>query len=309
MKIKNKRAFTLVELLTVISIITIIIGLLVPGLNKVRKIAKDTKQKAQFHSLEVGLEVFKTEDGEYPDSGTLGNTGFKVCGANLLAEALIGLDLQGYDPVYNLKQLYPPISSPFNATNLKSDESMERRKEPYLNLENMGAFNIGQIYSDTGDLYKGNINLDGTLVNTTDIPAPVITDIYNAKKITLLINPGGTNPVGKSVNAGTPVLYFKVDIASKEFDYTDSSFNPDTAMYNYRDNEAIIDLGQVKDQIKEHKVKEDDTAGKGIPFYEAITNPSVSTVLRPNRADSFILWSAGYDGVYGTDDDIFNFGN
>jgi hypothetical protein len=49
-------------------------------------------------------------------------------------------------------------------------------------------------------------------------------------------------------------------------------------------------------------------------FYDAITNKQVritSTTLgmqrRPYKADTYILISAGFDGEYGTRDDITNF--
>ena len=32
-----------------------------------------------------------------------------------------------------------------------------------------------------------------------------------------------------------------------------------------------------------------------------------NTISRPNRSDSYILISAGFDGLYGTADDICNF--
>jgi hypothetical protein len=47
-------------------------------------------------------------------------------------------------------------------------------------------------------------------------------------------------------------------------------------------------------------------------FYnESIMDPKVSTIRRawPYRPDSYILISAGADGLYGTNDDICNFGN
>ena len=41
-------------------------------------------------------------------------------------------------------------------------------------------------------------------------------------------------------------------------------------------------------------------------FYETITNPKVN-YDKPFNAATFILISAGYDGIYGTADDITNF--
>ena len=38
-----------------------------------------------------------------------------------------------------------------------------------------------------------------------------------------------------------------------------------------------------------------------------IVNPDISSVNRPYKADTYILVSAGKDGLYGTSDDIFNF--
>ena len=43
-------------------------------------------------------------------------------------------------------------------------------------------------------------------------------------------------------------------------------------------------------------------------FYKATKNEKITILSgRPYRSDSYILLSAGYDGEYGTDDDIYNF--
>ena len=45
----------------------------------------------------------------------------------------------------------------------------------------------------------------------------------------------------------------------------------------------------------------------GVRFYLNTKNEKVTTASRPYRADTFILISAGYDGEYGTPDDICNY--
>ncbi len=42
-------------------------------------------------------------------------------------------------------------------------------------------------------------------------------------------------------------------------------------------------------------------------FYKAITNDKVTATPRPHNEDGYILMSAGWDGLYGTKDDVFNF--
>jgi hypothetical protein len=44
-------------------------------------------------------------------------------------------------------------------------------------------------------------------------------------------------------------------------------------------------------------------------FYDLIRNTKVPGGDKPYRQDSYILLSAGFDGEYGTSDDVFNFGD
>ena len=54
----QKRAFTIIELLTVMSIIVVLIGMLVPALNQVRKFSMRVQQAAQLKAISAGLEMF-----------------------------------------------------------------------------------------------------------------------------------------------------------------------------------------------------------------------------------------------------------
>ena len=70
MKVSNRGSkrfltgFTIVELLTVLAIIAMLVGLLVPALNLVRNIAKETKQKAQLTTIGLALTAFKNDEGD-----------------------------------------------------------------------------------------------------------------------------------------------------------------------------------------------------------------------------------------------------
>jgi hypothetical protein len=42
-------------------------------------------------------------------------------------------------------------------------------------------------------------------------------------------------------------------------------------------------------------------------FYRAITNTRITSTPKPHNEDGYILIAAGWDGLYGTRDDVFNF--
>ena len=122
----RRAAFSLVELLTVIFIITLLIGILVPSINGARNAAKKATTGKALASIRVGLEMFKSDNeadfrltNGYPPSFAhppihkdydfrphLGQFPFRpsesqtdqpvVYGAHWLPAMLIGVDSQGY---------------------------------------------------------------------------------------------------------------------------------------------------------------------------------------------------------------------
>ena len=81
--------FSLIELLVVISIITLLLGFLATGIQAFKKRANDLRQKSHFHGMEVGLELFYKDYDDYPDSEVLFDpsrgSGTYVSGAQHLA--------------------------------------------------------------------------------------------------------------------------------------------------------------------------------------------------------------------------------
>jgi len=286
----RKAAFTIVELLTVMSIIVILIGLLVPALNKVKQYAYDVKQQAQFHSIDAAIELFNSEFDDYPPSDALDPDGTPYCGAMKLCEAMMGRDLMGFHPDSTFRasglsslgtQLYPPSSSPLY------QNSLSARKGPYLPLENANAYQLRDLYEDLGPFGTGE--------------SFVLCDVF--RRVT-------HRQSGQRV--GMPILYYKADTARTLHD-VDNPDNPQN-IYDYTDNQSLVMLGKPFDPPPSgtpHRLAVETGHPQGYRFYMNITNDKMlattTAAVRPYREDTYILISAGYDGEYGTPDDICNF--
>lgn len=66
MKYLNRKAFTLIELLTVIAIIGILAAIIIPTVGAVRTSANKAKTKVQFSQWASGIGLFKQDYGYYP---------------------------------------------------------------------------------------------------------------------------------------------------------------------------------------------------------------------------------------------------
>ncbi len=81
-------------------------------------------------------------------------------------------------------------------------------------------------------------------------------------------------------------------------------------IYYYPDNWNLLDLGpglgfEYGYYPDVHPLS--DGTDDFLDFENMILNPDITTLKRPYRADSYILISAGEDGLFGTPDDITNF--
>lgn len=309
-KIKTRNGFTLVELLTTLAVIGILLGLLIPALNQVAKTATRVKQKAQFHSIGLGLEAFRNDYGDYPrsewDLAKYGN----YPASQRLAEAMIGWDGFGFhqssrfradgkgdidgdgilDPVAAGATLYDVVggvaaSSGDPAKSQTGAQNLAARKGPYLELESANAVKLTAIYDP------------GMVSNFPE--TYVLADMYKQVK---------NRVTGRQI--GMPILYYKANklkVGNSTSGYDPALGWPNNT-YNLGDS-LCTNLGLIKIPSPSGQMHfNGNVQANASAFYNAIANPNFpGPPARPYRADSFLLHSAGPDGVYGTMDDMFNF--
>jgi len=150
-----------------------------------------------------------------------------------------------------------------------SPANLSERKGPYLESGTQYAFTLNDLFGSALFTRNG--------ANTY-----VLCDVFGRTKVAVS---GGT------AKAGAPILYYKADPSGKTIN----------TIYDDEDNITII---QVKELVDGVTTPFDENA-----FYDCIRDPKIKAAVWPYNPSSYILISAGADGVYGTGDDIRNFGN
>jgi prepilin-type N-terminal cleavage/methylation domain-containing protein len=309
-RFSNSSGFTLVEMLVTVGIIAVLLGLLVPALSTVRNMAATVKQKAQFAAIEIAIEAFRAEDrgfGDYPPSNNNDNAWYNVAlsgddpytGAQKLAEAIIGRDGFGWHPdsVFATdgtdalagggSQLYYPGISGFTQSQI--DTNLRSRLGPYLELEKANAVKLSDVYTSSA-LSSAQLS-SGTYV---------LADMF-----------GTVTHIGTGKKTGMPILYYRADTTRINHDLAvtadwQNKYEDSTNIYDYKDNYLFYALNPPWDTTLVHPFSTTGLTGPDA-FYNRTLNPNFMNPRRPYNSQSFILQSAGLDGLYGTPDDVFNF--
>jgi len=318
------KGFTLVELLTVIGIISLLVGILVPALHIARLRAREASDRATLNSISMALETFRNDHGFYPPSHVRNEviqgiftipTTLDIAwqpglnppdqGAHRLFEALMGLDTLGFQENYCYKTnagdvpaLPPGTPIAFNL-NTKVWEGT-KRWGPYIGMDNV---EMGRMY----EANDGGENFD--VPDASGIPSSNNNWVF-------LDTIGLNNPKA--------ILYYRARPSRKQhwdsgWNFNGKQLNPDDydnlAIYNYKDNMWIT-----QDTIFSSTIPLYPSFDEPVEFYNYTWDPMTGLdpannnqpnifhpSARPYNKDSFILINAGRDNQYGTKDDICNF--
>jgi len=278
----KQKAFTLVELLVVIGIIALLLAIAMPAFNVVKTQAKKASMKAAISAMSVGLEQFKNDMGYYPDS-TMMNGAMRIIGteessvtygdtgAHHLANAMFGIDMLGYNKnnIYDID----PVTG----------EAIDR-EEQYVNIENLNVINFRRL--NVVDFGKKVTELG--LPDNWDNLNPIITDDFKPDR-------------------PRPVLYYRArtnrHLIGEICDRRDNaSITDNPACLGFSpsadpSDPLTYELGTFEGFIW------NPLTGMGVNESDRLKHLSA----RPYNKDSFLLISAGPDGLYGTGDDVCNF--
>jgi hypothetical protein len=265
--------------LLVVSLVFLLM-LLIQVIRRIMPFTVEIRQQAQLAAMMTALELRANEFAGYPPSDANDPTGVPYGGALKLCEAVMGRDLlgvhsesvfgaDGLDATGTL-DLYPDVES---LGQVDREANLTARRGPYFQPEKANAYRLVDIY---GKSHTGPF--DESLF--------VLCDIYIRKR------PSG-------VKTGMPILYYRADRDGTTHDVND----PDNSenIYDYRDNQVLLSLGVPGEPNAVHPLSDPRR------FYMNTQSDKIVTQAKPYNADSFIFISAGYDGLYGTADDICNF--
>jgi len=177
--------------------------------------------------------------------------------------------------------LYPTFDAPPKPG--YQTDNLQCRKGPYIDVDRANVYKVGDLW-------------------------PTPQESMSADSIILCDEYPNTRSAYTGKRIGMPVLYYKANPANLKHSYPERT----ESIYNYNDNLPLVKSTLPWDATLNHPIGDSGTAPDGTTadpnsFYTITRNKKITATPRPYNSEAYILISAGWDGLYGTRDDVFNF--
>lgn len=146
----NRRYFSLVELLTVITVIAILAGIAIPVIMHMASKGKETKARAEMNAIKLGLTQFKSDYGVFPVTAT-GDTLYSAGYSSADHDADIDTMLQHLTLIQTKPAAAGDAPDPYTST-------LNTKKTRYLDVPAKPVPDLVKLHE--GDYLKGYYILD-----------------------------------------------------------------------------------------------------------------------------------------------------
>ncbi len=306
--------------MVVVGIIALLLAILVPAFNEVRKQARVAQCRSVLSSIQAGLEAFKSDHvvgGRYPPSefttALVANPhvvsqGLQPPqGAYFLVWGLAGADLLGTPGFIDVDgdglwygDTHANAPQPSGLYAMQGNVPLFQRAGPFVDVTKM------QFPERVGSQFQLGVGGKAVLDSLVFLDPWGFPILYYRSNPVAQGNPPNVQIADSSLAINDAAFYYQYDNALFTSDPSDT-FGPG------------IDLGGgTEHQIKYLGNPEDPNDLSGLPpgvtrpfaryiHNPAADNPAAPTLHRPHNAHSYLLTSPGPDALWGTIDDVTNF--
>jgi prepilin-type N-terminal cleavage/methylation domain-containing protein len=277
---RRQQGFTLVEMLVVIGIIALLISILIPAMAAVRVAAKVASTKSLISTLCSAIERYREDLRYYPgplDDYTI-LTGNPAPPGNIGVGGRVTMPENLFLGIAGGLNYTPPVS--FDPSNIGKGANL---MTPYIQVS-AGSTDVSRFdrpFTDSGNISALDTNIP-EFVDRFDEPLPIL---YLRARV------GVTAPQYAScvISNGTPLQQYDIRQITA---YTTRRIGNRTHL--------LQDLGT---DVAFDPKNTTNTANAWSYFRHPVVT------LDPRQKNTYILISAGKDRIYGTADDLCNFGS